>query len=72
MTKIQIFKDFKRFKVNKNEANHMAVARCLKATCGLQVAVSLMSQPWHGCPNPPHLGVNQALRPGQGHFLLAR
>ena len=45
MIKIQIFKHFKRFKGNKNKANHMAAARCLKATCGLRVIISLMSQP---------------------------
>lgn len=48
MIKIQSFKDFKRFKewtkLNKNKANDKAVAGCLKAMCGLQVAVSLMSQ----------------------------
>lgn len=30
MIKIQIFEDFKRFKVNTNKASHMAAAGCLR------------------------------------------
>lgn len=76
MTEIQIFKDFKRcrewIRLNMSQTDHMAAAGYLMATRGLQVTVSLKSQPDVAAEPGTLMGIDQTQHPGQGQSSLAR